>query len=171
MPRYVAFLRGVSPMNLKMSDLKLCIEKSGFTHVKTVLSSGNAVFDSPKHSIAAIESQIESALSESVGRSFHTIVRPVSALEKILKDDPYAEFKLPAEAKRVVTFGRKLSKPSKPLPIASEGAQILSVREGEAFSAYVPNLQGPVFMQLIEATFGKDVTTRTLETVRKCAKA
>ncbi|MBX6764244.1 MAG: DUF1697 domain-containing protein [Rubrobacteraceae bacterium] len=44
MPRYVAFLRGVSPMNARMADLKSCFEKLGFRDVKTVLSSGNVVF-------------------------------------------------------------------------------------------------------------------------------
>ena len=45
MPRYVAFLRGVSPMNAKMPELARCFEGSGFTEVKTVLSSGNLVFN------------------------------------------------------------------------------------------------------------------------------
>jgi hypothetical protein len=31
--------------------------------------------------------------------------------------------------------------------------------------------KGPVFMTLIEKTFGKNVTTRTWETVAKCAAA
>ncbi len=31
--------------------------------------------------------------------------------------------------------------------------------------------RAPVFMQLIEKTFGKDVTTRTWETLEKVAKA
>ena len=44
MPRYVAFLRGVSPMNAKMAELKRCFEHAGFEEVKTVLSSGNVVF-------------------------------------------------------------------------------------------------------------------------------
>lgn len=44
MPRYVAFLRGVSPMNAKMADLKKCFETLDFKDVKTVLSSGNVVF-------------------------------------------------------------------------------------------------------------------------------
>ena len=38
------------------------------------------------------------------------------------------------------------------------------------FSAYVPSPRGPVFMALIEKTFGKEVTTRTWETVEKVAK-
>ncbi len=40
MTRYVAFLRGISPMNLKMPELKRCFESAGFTEVKTLLSSG-----------------------------------------------------------------------------------------------------------------------------------
>ena len=41
----------------------------------------------------------------------------------------------------------------------------------EIFSAYVPGPKGPVFMALIEKTFGTDLTTRTWDTVRKCAAA
>ncbi|MGC4085554.1 MAG: DUF1697 domain-containing protein [Vicinamibacterales bacterium] len=41
MPRYVAFLRGVSPTNASMPDLKRAFERAGFTDVKTILSSGN----------------------------------------------------------------------------------------------------------------------------------
>ena len=41
----------------------------------------------------------------------------------------------------------------------------------EVFSAYVPSPKGPVFMALIEKALGKDVTTRTWETVGKVARA
>ncbi|GIW42749.1 MAG: hypothetical protein KatS3mg077_0031 [Candidatus Binatia bacterium] len=44
MTRFVALLRGVSPMNLKMAELKQCLEAGGFTEVKTILSSGNVAF-------------------------------------------------------------------------------------------------------------------------------
>jgi hypothetical protein len=89
----------------------------------------------------------------------------------LIESDPYSDFKLAANAKRVVTFARNLSKPKQPLPIEWAGARILAVRGGEVLSAYVPGPKGPVFMQLIEKTFGADVTTRTWETVRKCASA
>jgi hypothetical protein len=36
---------------------------------------------------------------------------------------------------------------------------------------YVPGDKGPVFMSLLESAFGTGITTRTLETVRKCACA
>ena len=43
--------------------------------------------------------------------------------------------------------------------------------ELQVFSAYVPGPRGPVFMTLIEKTFGTALTTRTWDTVRKCAAA
>jgi uncharacterized protein (DUF1697 family) len=171
MPRYVALLRGVSPANLKMSDLKRCLEIAGYTKVKTILSSGNVAFDGASGSVAAIERRIEAALTTQLGRSFYTIVRSVEELNDLIEADPYAEFDLPADAKRVVTFARKLASPRSSLPIDRDGAQILVARSREAFTAYLPSRRGAIFMELIKATFGSEVTTRTWETVKKCAKA
>ena len=81
MTRYAAFLRGVNPMNAKMSELKRAFEAAGFEDVKTVL----------------------------------------------------------------------------------QGLEV--------FTAYVPSPRGAAFTVLIEKTFGKDVTTRTWETVQKVVTA
>lgn len=35
MPRYVAFLRGLSPVNANMGELKRCFESGGYASVKT----------------------------------------------------------------------------------------------------------------------------------------
>lgn len=172
MPRYAAFLRGVSPMNAKMPELKKAFEAAGFTDVKTLLSSGNVVFSTSIKSVAEIERKAEAAMTKSLGRTFYTIVRPVEALQKLLEADPFARFKLSPEAKRVITFIREPRKSAKPLPIEIDNARILAMDGANVFSAYVPNPQlGPVFMNLIEKNFGKDVTTRTWDTVRKCAQA
>ena len=45
------------------------------------------------------------------------------------------------------------------------------VKGREVFSAYVPGPRGPVFMALLEKTFGKNITTRTWDTLKKCAEA
>jgi len=39
------------------------------------------------------------------------------------------------------------------------------------FSAYMPTPKGPVFMVLLEKAFGKEVTTRTWDTVAKVTRA
>ena len=46
---------------------------------------------------------------------------------------------------------------------------MLAVRGAEVLSAYVPSPKGPVFMRILEKTFGKDVTTRTWDTIAKIA--
>src|SRR5262250_2894469 len=75
--RWAGFLRGVTPMNLKMADLRRCLEEAGFGAVATVLSSGNVVFDARGGTAAAVERRVEAAMAAALGRSFMTIVRRV----------------------------------------------------------------------------------------------
>ena len=171
MPRYVAFLRGVSPVNATMPDLKRCFEGAGFRNVRTLLSSGNVAFDARPAPEASIERKAESSMQKLLGRTFFTIVRPSDSLQALLKTDPFAAFAVPANAKRVVTFLREPITARVALPLESCGARVLSVVGREGFTAYLPSEKGPVFMTLIEKAFGMDVTTRTWETVRKCAAA
>jgi uncharacterized protein (DUF1697 family) len=171
MARYAALLRGVMPTNAKMPELKRAFERGGFTDVKTVLGSGNVVFTTRMTKIAAIERACEAAMFAHLGRSFPTIVRSVEALRELLESDPFANFAVPPHAKRIVTFLREPPRDSKLLlPIQLHGASIHGMRAGEVFSSYLPTPKGPVFMSLIEKTFGKDVTTRTWETVAKIAR-
>jgi len=170
MRRYAAFLRGVMPMNLKMPELKRAFEKAGFGEVRTVLGSGNVVFSAREASDSALERKAEAAMQEHLGRTFPTIIRSIEELEALLAADPFSKYRLPAAAKRIVTFLREApATPPARLP-EQDGARILHLRGREAFSAYLPTPKGPVFMTLIEKTFGKDVTTRTWDTVKKVAR-
>ena len=167
--RYAAFLRGVSPTNATMPDLRRCFEAAGFTDVATLLSSGNVVFTARAASEAALQARAERAMHKQLERTFLTIVRSSERLREILDSDPYQAFRLAPDAKQVVTFLREAPTGQIALPVEEDGARILAVRGSEAFSAYVPSPRGPVFMKLIERTFGKEVSTRTWETVRKVA--
>ena len=170
MPLYAAFLRGVSPMNAKMSELKQAFEAAGFTDVKTLLSSGNIVFTARGASEAALQKKAEAAMTEELGRSFLTIVRPIEALREMLASDPYRPFRLPPDAKRIVTFLRDRPASRITLPDELHGARILAIDGNNVFSAYRRTPKGPVFMTLILKTFGPEQTTRTWQTVTKVAK-
>jgi len=171
MTRYVAFLRGVNPMNAKMPELKSCFEADGFSQVRTLLSSGNVVFNARSASVATLERRAEKAMQSRLGRSFGTIVRSTQYLQDLIESEPFARFSLPPTAKRVITFLRNPTEPKLELPIDRDGASILAFTGSEVLAAYVPGPKGPVFMRLLERTFGTDITTRTLDTVRKCAWA
>ena len=171
MPRYVAFLRGVSPMNAKMPALKKSFETEGFSDVRTLLSSGNVVFNARSSSPATLERRAEKAMQSELGHSFVTIVRSAEYLQDLVQSEPFAKFDLPSTAKPVITFLRRPAESKLGLPIEQDGASILAFTGSEVLAAYVPSPKGPVFMSLLERTFGTDITTRTLGTVRKCAWA
>lgn len=169
MQRYAAFLRGVSPMNCKMRELKRGFEDAGFGEVRTVLGSGNVVFTAREASDTALERKAESAMQKHLGRTFLTIIRSVEELRSLLAADPFARYRLPAASKRIVTFLREAPARVPALP-EQDGARILQVRGREVLSTYLPTPKGPVFMTLIEKTFGQEVTTRTWDTVKKVAR-
>jgi len=162
---YAAFLRGVSPMNAKMPELVRAYAKAGFEDVATVASSGNVVFRA-KGALSAIEKRANAATK------FLAFVRPIAQLEELLEADPFARFEVPAAAKRVVTFFRDRPTQIPKLPITLEAATIYAALDHAILTAYVPKPGNPVFMTLIEKTFGKDITTRTWDSVaRIVAKA
>ena len=170
MPSYAALLRGVMPTLVKMPELVRAFEKAGFTSVRTVLSSGNVVFSSSKASLRTLERRAEASMTSELGRSFLPIVRSVDRLREILATDPYAGARLPRDAKRIVTFLNEPPSASLELPIELDGARIIAMDGTEIFTAYTPSPKGPVFMRLIEKTFGKEQTTRTWETIAKIAR-
>ena len=169
--QYAAFLRGVMPTNAKMPQLKKCFEAAGFTDVRTVLGSGNVVFSTGAGPEEWLERKAEAAMNENLGRVFFTIVRAIDSLRAIVDSNPYASFRLSPGSKQVVTFLRKAHSAKLSLPIEVDGARILCVKDREVFISYVPSPRGAVFMTLIEKTFGKDLTTRTWDTVKRVVAA
>lgn len=158
-------------MNCKMPELKQAFELAGFGDVKTVISSGNVVFTGAGTQ-RTLRKRAEAAMEQHLGKGFRTFVRGIAELQALLEADPFRRFKLPTGAKRVLTFLPDDAGADAKLPVEMQDAKILAVADGIAFSAYVPSPNDPVFMRLIEKTFGKDVTTRTWDTVRKvCAAA
>ncbi|MBI2771134.1 MAG: DUF1697 domain-containing protein [Burkholderiales bacterium] len=170
MTRFAAFLRGVSPTNCKMPELARSFVAAGFTDVKTVLSSGNVVFTASGTERSVLK-KAQAAMQEHLDNPFKLFVRRVDVLQAMLASDPYAAFKLKPDAKRVVTFLPAEPAAVPKLPIELDGARILCLKDRALFSAYLPSPKSPVFMVLIERTFGKEVTTRTWETVRKVCAA
>lgn len=169
MTAYAAFLRGVSPVVSKMSDLARAFEAAGFENVATVASSGNVVFRA-RGTAAALEKKAEAAMARTLGKTFMTIVRPIAELAAMLERDPFTRFDVPRNAKRVVTFFRERPARIPKLPVTLKQATIYAVQDREIFTAYVPQPGNPVFMALLEKTFGTDITTRTWDSVARIVR-
>jgi uncharacterized protein (DUF1697 family) len=168
--RYVAFLRGVSPLNAKMPELKRAFELAGFEDVRTVLSSGNVVFSARPNTEAALERKAELAMTRHLGKAFVTFVRSVDSLRELLESDPYAGFRAKRGFKRIVTFLDGKPKRGLSLPLEIAGGRILSAKGREVFGDYREADSGSAFMNLLQKTFGRSITTRTWQTVEKVSR-
>jgi uncharacterized protein (DUF1697 family) len=167
--KYAALLRGVSPLNAKMPELRAAFEAAGFLDVKTVLSSGNVLFGAPAGKAEFLARQCEVAIAAHLGRTFWTVVVLVAELRALVAADPWRAFKVPPAAKRVVSFLRETPVTLPRFPVEKEGATIFAFDDRIVFSAYLPHPKGPVFMTLIQKMFGENITTRTWDTVKRLA--
>jgi uncharacterized protein (DUF1697 family) len=114
-------------MNCRMPALKAALERAGFTDVKTVISSGNAVFSSRATSESSLERKCEDAMEKHMKRRFLTIVRSIDHLEALLARDPFQHHHLPPDAKRNVTFLRAVPDPAPRLPVRMDAGAILAM--------------------------------------------
>jgi uncharacterized protein (DUF1697 family) len=159
------------PTNAKMPDLTRAFSSAGFDRVATVLASGNVVFSAARAPEADLARAAEASMAKRLGRAFPTIVRSIEEIDALLGTDPYAPFDVAPAAKRIVTFLREEPKAKPRLPVEQDGARVLRLVDRTAFSVYLPTAKGPVFMALLERTFGRDITTRTWDTLRKVSAA
>jgi uncharacterized protein (DUF1697 family) len=91
--RYVALLRGInvgSAKRIAMADLRAVIESLGFRDVRTILQSGNVVFDAPSASDVSAR-RLEDAVAHATGVRAPTIVLPAERFLSILRDNPFAD--------------------------------------------------------------------------------
>ncbi|TAM68200.1 MAG: DUF1697 domain-containing protein [Microbacteriaceae bacterium] len=90
MMRYIALLRGVNVggINIKMSDLAAVFRELGFSEVRTVLASGNVVFqtDAPA---PELKLAIETALRERFGYEAWVHVLTVEELGHVVEAFPF----------------------------------------------------------------------------------
>lgn len=94
MTTFIALLRGINVGKAKrvaMADLRAMIEGLGYRDVRTLLNSGNVVFDAPASVRGAPGPRIEKALTEDLGVSARVTVVAASELAKIIDANPLAK--------------------------------------------------------------------------------
>ena len=170
--RYAAFIRGINVggnVLIKMADLAKLFEKGGLKNVKTILASGNVIFDSAK-SATALEKLLETTLQKKYKRNIFVLVRTIPELKEIAKLDPFKKIKVTKNTRLYVTFCRE--KPTRIKPAKHPGFQILGTKDREIFS--VLELSDKVKTPDVMKIMGKEVgitTMRNWNTILKVLKA
>lgn len=89
MIRHAALLRGINlgTRRVKMDRLREELAALGLREVRTLLASGNVVFDHAAGETQALEGRIEAHLADALGYEVDTFVRELSRLEELCAED------------------------------------------------------------------------------------
>ncbi|MBA4070761.1 MAG: hypothetical protein C0497_02850 [Gemmatimonas sp.] len=168
-PNFVVFLRGVNVgkgNRVPMAEFRALLEAQGFTDVRTLLNSGNAVFHSRGRSATAHAKTISAALQERLGVQVHVVVKTASDFLAVVAENTIA----PAadqHSRFLVAFAQEhsaIEALSTLLPLVRAPERLLI----GTHAAYLHCARGILESQAASALLGKAgraVTTRNWATV------
>jgi uncharacterized protein (DUF1697 family) len=94
MARFVALLRGINVGKAKrvaMADLRALLATLGYSGVRTLLNSGNAVFDAPARPPATHARRIQAAIAGELGVDVLVIVKSAADLAAVIAGNELEE--------------------------------------------------------------------------------
>lgn len=103
---YFALLKGINVSGhktIKMAELKTMFEDLGYKNVRTLIQSGNVVFESPA-AAESIRKKIEAGIKKTFGFDVNVIVRSKPEMAAIIKGYPFSRVKGHEECKISVGF-------------------------------------------------------------------
>ena len=171
MPQFVALPRGVNVgkgNRVPMAAFRSLLEAQGFSEVRTLLNSGNAVFRSDARSATSHAGAIGARLQESLGVSVLVVVKSSSEFLTAVAENPFAlpekdhsRFLVAFATGKAATQGLSvlmpMVQPPERLHIGNHAASLHcadGILESKAGSALLGKL-------------GREVTTRNWATVLK----
>jgi len=173
--RHVALLRGVNlgKRQVKSAELKAAFEAMGFANVKTLLASGNVLFDAATAEVS--RKAIEDALETRFGFDIGTVLRSQDEVRALIAADPFSGRKEDENTKLYVTFVEDRGARTLPMPCTVEGDfEVVHLTDGEVFivAHRLPNGRYGEGMEQIWKHFGKKRlwTSRNFNTVVKAAE-
>jgi uncharacterized protein (DUF1697 family) len=172
-PRYVAFLRGINSGRnqvQRMEQLRRIFEELGFRNVTTVLASGNVIFESGTADRGALEAGVERAMLEETGIGTVAIIRTREEIRSLIDRSPFGNPEIASKMKPYATFLKDPPVHTAGFPRHGQGYSVLGLSVGVVWSILDPSsARTPDLMRDLEATFGRNVTTRSWSTVLRIA--
>ncbi len=171
MTPFIAFLRAINVgghNKIKMSDLKSTFEELGFANVKTFIQSGNIFFESSEKNTEKLEALISKKIKSNMNMNVPCMIRKVTAIEAIVKNNPAQKIKIPVGFVADVTFLKNPIKPTEkfPLTLAKGDLKLIAFNKTELYSIHRAFGKSPSIPSLTEK-WGSVSTTRKMDMVKK----
>ena len=174
MPKHIALLRAVNvggTGRVPMAELKAMFARLGFDNAKTLLQSGNVVFDGGKHKPADLETLLERETEKKFKHRPDYVVRTSAEWKTLVAANPFVrEAKADPGRLVVLPFKKKPTGDIEALRAAIKGRETVELLGRELY-AYYPDGQGTSKLTgtLIEKHLGARGTARNWNTVLKLA--
>lgn len=173
--KYVLLLRGINVGGHKkvpMIELKKMLSEMGFRNTKTLLNSGNAVFETQNEKEPDLIRKIEIQFKTTFGFDAPLILRTDEAMRNLMELDPFHGTTTTKETRLYVSFLSEKSTSDLPLPYSNPKSdfKILQKTDREIFSVLnIKTSRSVDAMKFLEKEYGKNSTTRNWNTVVKIA--
>ncbi len=173
MTTHVAFLRAVNVAGragVRMADLRIAFERAGAEAVRTVIQSGNVLFDAPATELPTLLHRLRGAVNRLAGGPTTVVFRTLRELGSLVRSAPFRDFEDETDLKLYVAF---LAAPPRrtlelPLRLPSDGLEAFALRRHDVLLVGrrvrgrfgFPN-------NVVEKAFGVPATSRNWNTVTK----
>lgn len=172
---YIGLLRGINVgghHKVPMADLRREMKDLEFKNVKTVLNSGNMIFDGDSDQEAVLEEKIATHLQQVFGFGIPVLVQPAEEILALINADPFDDVELTEDIRLYTTFLKEVPEDKLTLPWISEDEsfRIIDIREKIICSVLdLSATKTPKGMNSLEQLFGKNITTRNWNTANRIA--
>jgi uncharacterized protein (DUF1697 family) len=171
----IALIRGINVgrgNRIAMSDLRDLVTDLGHTDVRTLLNSGNVVFQSKRPNVAKISSSIQAAIDAECGFSAPVMVITAEYQDRIIEENPLLHL-ANDHARHLVAFvtHAKHLEPLRPLLTEAWTPDALAITERAAYLWCASGLLESKVSQTFTRKAGATITTRNWATVLKLQAA
>jgi uncharacterized protein (DUF1697 family) len=167
----IALIRGINvgkANRIAMADLKGLIADLGHTGVRTLLNSGNVVFQTKRPNVAKISSGIQTAITKHCGFSVPVMVVTAEDLDLIIGENPLLRVaKDPARHLVAFVGDSKHLDPLRPLLTETWTPDALALTQRAAYLWCSAGLIESKLSQVFARKAGATITMRNWATVLK----
>ncbi|WP_423128449.1 DUF1697 domain-containing protein [Gaoshiqia sp. Z1-71] len=171
--RQLALLRGINiggHHKVPMAELSRELEKIGFRNISTVLNSGNVIFDASSAPAEEVEDRIGTHLERVFGFPVPVMVRDDSDIFALTTDNPFQHVEGTKNTRFYLSFLKQAPSIRLNTPWFSDDQSfcILEIRGKTVCSLLDLSVtQTPKGMDALEQLFGKNITTRSWNTIQR----
>lgn len=172
--KYIMLLRGMGPgdPNFNNQTICKCLTELGYHDVQSLLASGNYLFEADETDTTTLETTIEQAIA-ATGYQRAVLVRSKDQLAALIAQNPFKNLTHSNNSYLLVTFLKHPQQPAFTLPYQplDKPYIITNYQDGMVFSTTDNTLiKTPDLMSWLERQFGKNITSRTRNTVQRIYK-